>query len=56
MYIILKKIFVPETQKLLSGGGLNNFPDNLDFKGKIVAKFLVSHFLSIWNNDNKAVK
>ena len=26
-----------------------NFPDNLDFKGKIVAKFLLrSHFLSIY--------
>ena len=28
-----------------------NFPDNLDFKGKIVAKFLMrSHFLSIQND------
>ena len=27
------------------------FPDNFDFKGKIMAKFLIrSHFLSIWNN------
>ena len=31
-----------------------NFPNNLDFKGKIEAKFLIrSHFLSIWNNMTK---
>ena len=27
-----------------------NFPDNLDFKGKIVAKFRLSHFVLICNN------
>ena len=27
-----------------------NFPDNLDFNSKIVAKFLRIHFLSVQNN------